>query len=55
MPYGLPRLEPGIDETDIGFTGQRALEAVGLMDYSARCFSPWIGAFSRADPPFSLG
>ena len=49
MPYGLPRLDPGIDETDFGFTGQRNLADIGLMDFSARWYSPSIGAWTRSD------
>ncbi len=49
MPYGVPRLEPGIDETDFGFTGQRGLEAIGLMDYKARWYSATASRFTQAD------
>ena len=50
MPYGLPRLEPGIDETDFGFTGQRMLIETGLIDYNTRWYDPGISRWSQADP-----
>ncbi len=49
MPYGTPRLEPGIDGTDFGFTGQRSLEAVGMMDYDARWYETALGRFTKPD------
>jgi RHS repeat-associated protein len=49
LPYGLPRLAPGIGETDFSFTGQRGLSAVGLMDYKARFFNPGVGQFASPD------
>lgn len=49
MPYGLPRLEPGIGETDFGFTGQHGLEAVSLVDYNARWYSPSAGRWTQVD------
>ena len=45
LPYGLPRLEPGIDETDFGFTGQRSLTLTGVSDYQARWYSGNLGNF----------
>ena len=49
MPYGLPRLEPGIDETDFGFTGQRSLTLTGVSDYQARWYSGNLGKFFSPD------
>jgi RHS repeat-associated protein len=49
LPFGEERLTPGISETDFGFTGQRDLAAVGLMDYNARFYSAGIGRFASAD------
>ncbi len=49
MPYGLPRLDPGIDETDFGFTGQRALVGGGMIDYRARWYVDLLGIFAQVD------
>jgi RHS repeat-associated protein len=49
LPYGGPRYSPDIAETDFAFTGQRSLEAVGLMDYNARWYSPIFSRFISAD------
>jgi RHS repeat-associated protein len=49
LPFGAERLTPDIGETDFGFTGQRDLAAVGLMDYNARFYSPGLGRFASAD------
>jgi len=48
-PYGMARLDPGISATDFSYTGQRALEDIGLMDYNARWYSPSLGRFISAD------
>jgi hypothetical protein len=42
LPYGGERYAAGIDETDYGYTGQRDLQDLGLMDYNARFYSPSI-------------
>ncbi len=49
MPYGMPRLEPGIGETDFAFTGQRSLDPVSLMDYTARAYMPALLRFASAN------
>jgi RHS repeat-associated protein len=49
LPYGEGRFTPGITETDFGFTGQRNLAAVGLMDYHARWYRAGFGRFVSAD------
>jgi RHS repeat-associated protein len=38
-----------ITETDFGFTGQRNYVGFGLMDYSARFYSPTLGRFIQPD------
>jgi RHS repeat-associated protein len=53
MPFGSERLVPDITETDFGFTGQRSLEATGLMDYNARFYDPVLGRFLQPDPVIS--
>ncbi|NOH14517.1 MAG: RHS repeat-associated core domain-containing protein, partial [Chloroflexi bacterium] len=35
--------------TDFGYTGQRSLTAVGLMDYNARWYAPSLGRFTQPD------
>ncbi len=56
LPFGQVRDDVGtIDETDFGYTSQRALDAqntaysLGLMDYRARFFSPLLGRFLQPD------
>ena len=49
LPFGLPRLSPGLGGTDFSFTGQLGLEATGLMDYNARWYAPSIGRFVSPD------
>ncbi len=36
-------------QTDFGYTGQRAVESLGLMDYKARFYDPRLGRFAQAD------
>ena len=49
LPYGGERYAAGIDETDYGYTGQRDLQDLGLMDYNARFYSPTIRRLISAD------
>jgi RHS repeat-associated protein len=49
MPFGEPRLAATGSTTDFSYTGQRALEDVGLMDYNARWYDAGIGRFVSAD------
>ena len=46
---GRERYAAGIDETDYGYTGQRDLQDMGLMDYNARFYSPTIRRLISAD------
>jgi RHS repeat-associated protein len=48
MPFGQPRLTADAP-TDFGYTGQRALTDVGLMDYNARWYDASLGRFVSAD------
>src|SRR5690606_13082949 len=48
-PFGMPRFEIGISETDFGYTGQRLLADTGLMDYNARFYAPGLGRFMQPD------
>ncbi|MCW5874156.1 MAG: peptidoglycan DD-metalloendopeptidase family protein [Anaerolineales bacterium] len=48
-PYGVPRFEVGITETDFGYTGQRMLTGTGLMDYNARFYAPGLGRWTQPD------
>ena len=49
LPFGAERLVPDIAQTDFGFTGQRDLAAVGLMDYNARWYDAGLGRFTQPD------
>jgi RHS repeat-associated protein len=49
LPYGEGRFTPGITQTDFGFTGQRNLAAVGLMDYHARWYATSTSQFIGPD------
>lgn len=53
LPFGEVRSEyqstDGITETDFGYTGQRNLGGMGLMDYNARFYSPLLGRFIQPD------
>ena len=52
MPFGEVRDISGatnITETDFGYTGQRNLASMGLMDYNARFYSPTLGRFIQPD------
>ena len=49
LPFGGERLTPSIGETDFSFTGQRGLNAFGLVDFKARFYSPGVGRFMSPD------
>jgi RHS repeat-associated protein len=56
LPFGQVRTDAGtITQTDFGYTGQRDLDAqqnaysLGLMDYKARFYDPYITHFSQPD------
>ena len=50
MPFGEVRGDAGsISETDFGYTGQRALAGMGLMDYRYRFLSTGLGRFIQLD------
>ncbi|MCP4526166.1 MAG: hypothetical protein GY833_09680, partial [Aestuariibacter sp.] len=48
-PYGTTRYSEGTLATDFGFTGQRNVAGIGLMDYNARFYDPTLGRFVSAD------
>jgi RHS repeat-associated protein len=52
LPFGEVRTDlngPRIAETDFGYTGQRNVADLGLMDYRARFYDPTIGRFIQPD------
>ena len=50
LPFGEIRPDVGsITQTDFGYTGQRNINGLGLMDYKARFYSPYITHFSQPD------
>ncbi len=50
MPFGQVRTDAGeINQTDFGYTFQRDLPELGLMDYRARMCDARIGRLVRAD------
>jgi RHS repeat-associated protein len=52
MPFGEVRDINGvtnITETDFGYTGQRNITDIGLMDYNARFYSPTLMRFIQPD------
>jgi len=57
LPFGQVRTDvasPNAPATDLAFTGQRNLDAqgnvsLGLMDYNARMYDPWLGRFIQPD------
>ena len=50
MPFGEVRTEVGtISQTDFGFTGQRSISMLSIMDYIARNYDPAIGRFVQPD------
>jgi RHS repeat-associated protein len=48
LPFGEPRDDPGITQTDFGYTGQRGLTD-GLMDYHARFYDVYLNHFTQPD------
>ena len=48
-PYGRPRYNPGSQQTDYRFTGQRWQGDIGLYYYGARWYDHLIGRFAQAD------
>ncbi|WKZ38421.1 MAG: RHS repeat-associated core domain-containing protein [Anaerolineales bacterium] len=51
LPFGGVRSDVNdITQTDYGYTGQRALDSgIGLMDYKARFYSPYLNRFIQPD------
>ncbi|MBI5906553.1 hypothetical protein HY857_00680 [Candidatus Saccharibacteria bacterium] len=50
LPFGSERTNIGtISQTDYGYTGQRNLGDMGLMDYHARFYSPYLNRFVQPD------
>jgi RHS repeat-associated protein len=49
-PFGAARFTGGVaDQTDFGYTGQRAYPGFGLADYNARFYSPTLNRFTQPD------
>jgi RHS repeat-associated protein len=49
-PFGEIRSDVGtVTETDYGYTFQRNVDGMGLMDYKARYYSPLLGRFTQPD------
>jgi RHS repeat-associated protein/uncharacterized repeat protein (TIGR01451 family) len=48
LPFGGARLD-ALAQTEFGYTGQRDLAAVGLMDYNARWYDAGLGRFTQPD------
>ncbi len=48
-PYGETRVPSGNMQTDRLFTGQRQMATLGIYDYNARFYSPFLGRFLSAD------
>jgi RHS repeat-associated protein len=50
LPFGRVRQNVGsITQTDLGFTGQRDMPLMGLMDYKARMYDPLLMRFIQPD------
>jgi|GEM_PF-3473239 len=53
LPFGGVRADvpsPNVPATDYGYTGQRNLDSnIGLMDYKARFYSPYLNRFIQPD------
>ncbi len=62
MPFGQMRTDVGpITQTDFGYTGQRNLDvqnnsfSLGLMDYHARFYDPYLNQWTQPDPIINPG
>jgi RHS repeat-associated protein len=50
LPFGKVREDVGtITQTDFGYTGQRDIAGMGLMDYKARFYNDGLGRFIQPD------
>ncbi len=50
LPFGEPCADAGsLAGTDKTYTGQHDVPDMGLMDYRARMYSPWLGRFIQPD------
>jgi len=49
-PYGETRWSNGVVPTDLQFTGQRHETDLGLYDFNARFYDPFLGRFVSPDP-----
>lgn len=50
LPFGAVRPDlSGIAQTDFGYTGQRNMSSLGIMDYKARFYDQSIGRFLQPD------
>jgi RHS repeat-associated protein len=48
-PYGEIRWSRGVSPTDLQFTGQRREASLGLYDFGARFYDPYLGRFISPD------
>lgn len=50
MPFGDVRTDlDTVDETDFGYTGQRDVSEIELIDYNARFYGPALGRMTQPD------
>ncbi len=50
LPFGKVRTDVGgVTETDFGYTFQRNLPEMGLMDYKARMYDPYLNRWIQPD------